>query len=91
MNNTALIEEFAEVYADAEDLINIGAYARGSSPKIDQSIQMQDAINRYLRQGIFEHSGFDDAKEKLLALFSGGTRFASAAGAAGRARARRTG
>ena len=41
-------------YKSAEDLINIGAYTRGSNPKIDQAIQKHDLMISYLRQGIVE-------------------------------------
>ena len=30
-------------YAEAEDLINIGAYAKGSNPKVDNAIDKIDA------------------------------------------------
>jgi len=72
MQNANSLREMIKVWRDAEDLINIGAYARGSNPKIDQSIQMQDVINAYLRQGIFEPSGLEDAASKLAALFAKG-------------------
>jgi flagellar biosynthesis/type III secretory pathway ATPase len=48
------------VYAQAEDLINIGAYAKGSSPKIDQAIAVHDRIDQFLRQGIDERSNYDE-------------------------------
>ena len=41
-------------YADAEDLINIGAYVKGSNPGIDQAISQIDHINAFLRQDIGE-------------------------------------
>ncbi|MFO7760988.1 MAG: FliI/YscN family ATPase [Thermodesulfobacteriota bacterium] len=39
-------------YRRSEDLINIGAYARGSNPKIDQAIDMIDSFNDYLKQEV---------------------------------------
>ena len=41
-------------YADAEDLINIGAYVRGSNPKIDKAISKIDVLNRFLTQDMTE-------------------------------------
>ena len=56
------------VYKDAEDLIHIGAYVKGSSPKIDEAIQKIDAINDFLCQGVFEVQGFDETIERLEAI-----------------------
>ncbi len=41
-------------YREAEDLINIGAYAEGSNPDIDLALKMNSKINEYVRQGITE-------------------------------------
>jgi flagellum-specific ATP synthase len=35
-----------------EDMVNIGAYARGSNPDIDKAIELVPSINAYLRQDI---------------------------------------
>jgi flagellum-specific ATP synthase len=48
------IKEWMALYNQAEDLINIGAYAKGSNPKIDQAIAAIDRINQFLRQKIDE-------------------------------------
>jgi flagellum-specific ATP synthase len=53
------------VYKEAEDLIHIGAYVKGSSKKIDAAIAKIDKINGFLCQGIFEVSSFEET-EKLL-------------------------
>lgn len=39
---------------EVQDLLNIGAYVRGSNPKIDQALAAVDDIHRFLRQGITE-------------------------------------
>jgi len=49
-----VFKDILATYREAEDLINIGAYARGSNPKIDLAIQKIDAFNEFLRQGILE-------------------------------------
>jgi flagellum-specific ATP synthase len=48
------------VYHDAEDLINVGAYVKGSNPEIDRSIELNGAINDFLIQGTSE--SFDIAQ-----------------------------
>jgi flagellum-specific ATP synthase len=70
LKNANRLREMIKVYRDAEDLINIGAYARGSNPKIDQAIVLQEAINQYLQQGIFEECTIADASSRLNELFA---------------------
>jgi len=53
------------VYKEAEDLIHIGAYVKGSSAKIDKAIQKIDAINAFLCQDIFEKTTFDETVKAL--------------------------
>lgn len=58
-------------YKEAEDLINIGAYAKGSNPKIDYAITKIDAINNFLRQDINETTPLKQTIEELGGLVSG--------------------
>jgi flagellum-specific ATP synthase len=56
-------------YRESEDLINIGAYVKGSSPKIDYAISKIDEINEFFRQDIREICRLEDALielEKIL-------------------------
>jgi flagellum-specific ATP synthase len=57
-------------YAEAEDLINIGAYARGANPKIDFAIGKIEAINDFLRQGFEETTTLQKTLEQLGTLLS---------------------
>ncbi|MEA4883647.1 MAG: flagellar protein export ATPase FliI [Clostridia bacterium] len=57
-------------YRESEDLINIGAYVRGTSPKIDRAIEAIDGFNEYLQQGVAEQSSFDEAVAALNAIAS---------------------
>jgi flagellum-specific ATP synthase len=52
-------------YREAEDLINIGAYVRGSNPRIDEAISKINRINAFLRQGIDETYTLDEARKGL--------------------------
>ncbi len=56
------------VYRESEDLINIGAYQKGSNPQIDLSIKMIGPIEEFLRQGIRESSTFEQTVSQLTAL-----------------------
>lgn len=57
-------------YGDAEDLINIGAYASGSNPQIDFAITKIEAINSFLKQGYDESSSLENTVKELGSLLS---------------------
>ncbi len=57
-------------YKEAEDMINIGAYAKGSNKKIDYAISVIDAINEYLKQDMTTNGNFNESISKLSALFT---------------------
>ena len=52
-------------YTEAEDLINIGAYAKGSNAKIDFAISKIDPINEFLQQRFDESTPFSGTLERL--------------------------
>lgn len=56
-------------YAEAEDLINIGAYRQGSNKNIDFAISKNDAINDYLLQSTDERYTFEDEVKMLEDMF----------------------
>ncbi len=57
-------------YAEAEDLINIGAYASGSNPKIDYALGKIDGINEFLQQRFDESTPFKTTLEQLGGILS---------------------
>lgn len=64
----AVVFDLLAAYREAEDLINIGAYVKGSSQKIDRAVAMIEPIRSFLKQGIDEISMMDDAIGKLMNL-----------------------
>jgi len=50
------IKEMLAVYTEAEDLINVGAYVKGSNAEIDEAIEKMPEINAFLKQSIEEKS-----------------------------------
>lgn len=56
-------------YNEAEDLINIGAYKRGSNASIDYAIDKINAVNEFLCQDVYEKISFEESLERLKALF----------------------
>ena len=64
-SSAAKLIDLVATYREAEDLINIGAYVKGSNPKIDLSIEMMNSINAFLRQDIYESSDYEETINKL--------------------------
>ncbi len=59
------VREVIATYRESEDLINIGAYVKGSSKKIDYAISKIDELNEFFRQEIKEHCEFDAILDQL--------------------------
>lgn len=55
-------------YADAEDLIRVGAYQKGSDPELDQAIAALPAIKEFLQQRADENTALDETMTALQAL-----------------------
>ncbi len=55
-------------YERSRDLINVGAYAAGSDPLLDEAIQKQEGIDAFLQQDIHERSSVDESLAELAAL-----------------------
>jgi len=67
------ITRLLSVYHDSEDLINIGAYNKGSNAEIDCAIRMRPKIENFIRQGIFEAADYETTRSALLELWSEST------------------
>uniref|UniRef100_A0A832LUU6 FliI/YscN family ATPase n=1 Tax=Caldimicrobium thiodismutans TaxID=1653476 RepID=A0A832LUU6_9BACT len=52
-------------YKRAEDLINIGAYVKGSNPEIDRALVITPKLKLFLRQDIEEGYSFEQSLEGL--------------------------
>jgi flagellum-specific ATP synthase len=60
-----MLREVMADYKEAEDLVNIGAYHKGSSPKIDRAIDLRDQISDFLRQDIGTSYSIDDCVKSM--------------------------
>ncbi len=55
------MKNILSVYRDAEDMINIGAYVKGSSKSIDRAMERIEQINQFLKQDVHEKIGMEQA------------------------------
>jgi len=53
------------VYREAEDLINVGAYVKGSNPDIDRAILLISQINAFLVQSTTDKFSFEETMELM--------------------------
>jgi flagellum-specific ATP synthase len=65
----ALLKRVLSSYTEVEDLVQIGAYVRGSDQNVDWALERIGSVTEYLKQGIFEGCSFQECRELLLALF----------------------
>jgi flagellum-specific ATP synthase len=57
-------------FDEAEDLISIGAYAKGSNPRVDRALEHIDGLNGFLRQTVEEGEAYDTHVQRLMGLLA---------------------
>jgi flagellum-specific ATP synthase len=56
------------IYAEAEDLINVGAYHAGSNPATDEAIAKHQSIKEFLSQEVEDHSSEEETYAMMEAI-----------------------
>jgi len=64
------IKAMMAAYNEAEDLINIGAYERGSNPQIDRALGFVEPVGAFLRQEVDGGEGFDQHVQHLMGILA---------------------
>jgi FliI/YscN family ATPase len=62
------VREAMAIYQQSEDLIQLGAYASGSNPRLDVSIRVRDGLMNFLRQDAHVSAPREETLERLNAL-----------------------
>lgn len=62
------LRNLLSVYNKNADLINIGAYVRGSDKNVDRAIRLMDDINSFLQQSINDKTNFDSTIKRLMEI-----------------------
>ncbi|MCY7918333.1 flagellar protein export ATPase FliI [Bacillus vallismortis] len=68
LNAANKFRELLSTYQNSEDLINIGAYKRGSSREIDEAIQFYQQLIQFLKQGTDEAALLEESIAALTSL-----------------------
>lgn len=63
------LKENLAIYAEAKDLIDIGAYKSGTNSKVDQAIALQNGIKEFLTQKVEERFSYAKTVEELNRIF----------------------
>ncbi len=60
-----IFNEILSTYNEAEDLINIGAYVKGSNPQIDHALSKINSLRTFLKQDMKETALYNDTQTRL--------------------------
>ncbi len=60
-----VFNEILSTYKEAEDLINIGAYVKGSNPQIDHAFSKIGQLRSFLKQDMFDKTVYEDTISHL--------------------------
>jgi flagellum-specific ATP synthase len=66
--SAANMRNLMSTYKENEDLINIGAYEKGSNANIDKSINLKGEIDKFLKQGKKEATPFPQTVQHLNSI-----------------------
>jgi flagellum-specific ATP synthase len=64
------LRQLLAAYREAKDLVEVGAYVRGSNPLVDRSLELKEQIDTYLRQDVAETSTAAEAWQGLATLLA---------------------
>lgn len=69
LHQASAIKDIMATYKESEDLINIGAYKRGSNKKIDKAIDLKEDIDNLLIQETLDTFSFEDTVSIMGNIF----------------------
>ena len=62
------VRRLMAAYSESEDLINVGAYASGANPIVDEAIEKREAVLDFLTQEISEKAELAETKQTLFEI-----------------------
>ncbi len=65
LRNARSVLRLIAVYGEIEDLVNIGAYAKGTTPEYDLAVEAKPLIDGFLQQDLGDSMRFDEATTAL--------------------------
>jgi flagellum-specific ATP synthase len=68
------LRDLMSVYSQSEDLINLGAYSKGSNPKLDKAVAIKEDIDKFLKQDYQEKSDYESLFDLMVEIARKGER-----------------
>jgi flagellum-specific ATP synthase len=68
LETAARARDLMALYRKNEDLLTLGAYSKGSNPKLDLAISRQEGITQFLRQRYDDPTPMAQTRQQLAAL-----------------------
>ncbi|MCO4752987.1 MAG: FliI/YscN family ATPase [Bacteriovoracaceae bacterium] len=62
------LRDLMSAYKESEDLINVGAYARGTNPKVDKAITIYEDLMELLKQRVEDSYSLDDVFDRMVEI-----------------------
>lgn len=62
------VKELMATYSESKDLIDVGAYRKGTNPLVDRAIQLNIPIKNFLKQRVEENNPFTETQKQLQNL-----------------------
>ncbi|MDD2700488.1 MAG: flagellar protein export ATPase FliI [Sideroxydans sp.] len=69
----AQVQQFKRLYAHYQrnhDLVSVGAYVPGSDPLLDEAIARYPAMERFLKQGMYEAEAYSSSQAQFATVFT---------------------
>ena len=63
------IRRLWSLYQDNQDLIQVGAYEKGSNPELDTAIDLRDQVSMFLRQDMNEGVDYETTTSEIRSIF----------------------
>ncbi len=60
------LRDLLAAYKDSEDLINVGAYVRGSNQKVDKAVAIYEELEALLKQDMDEKNTIDELYDRMV-------------------------
>jgi flagellum-specific ATP synthase len=67
------VRQLMSAYSSHKDLISIGAYQRGSDPRVDEALKRWPALMRFLNQDVADAADVASSRAALSQLINEGS------------------
>jgi flagellum-specific ATP synthase len=64
------MREVLSAYREAADLVEVGAYAAGSNPRVDRALRCIEPLRAFLRQEPAERSSLEETLGRLARILA---------------------